>query len=136
MAKQAILVVDDDDGVRLTLTKFLKSLGVREILEAINGLEAIERVKATPHLKLILLDLKMPVMDGLQALEQIKIINPQAKVVILTGYPFYGEAEEAVKKWGTLDFLVKPVELDYLERIVSIALSEDTNPGKAPEKNT
>ncbi len=135
MTKQAILVVDDDAAVRLTLTKFLKSLGIPEILEATNGLEAIERVKATPHLKLILLDLKMPVMDGLQALEQIKSINPQAKVVILTGYPFYGEADEAVKKWGTLDFLVKPVELDYLERIVSISLSEETPTEGPADKN-
>ncbi len=124
MPKRAVLIAEDDASVRATLKKFLKSLGVEEILEAVNGEEAVKQVKATPHLKLILLDLKMPVKDGLKALEEIRTFNPHVKVAILTGYPFYGEAEQAVKKWGTIDFMVKPVDLDYLERIVMIALEE------------
>ncbi|MBI3333512.1 MAG: response regulator [Candidatus Omnitrophica bacterium] len=130
MEKCAILVVDDEAPIRATLIKFLKSLGAQEILEASNGQEAVDKVREAPHIKLILMDLKMPVKDGLKALEEIKAIQPQVKIAILTGYPFYGEADQAVKKWGVLDFIVKPVDLDYLERIVSVALSKEQNPPK------
>lgn len=126
--QQAVLVADDEAAVRTTLRKFLKSLGVEEILEAANGQEAVDQVKANDHIKLVLMDLKMPVKDGLKALEEIRAILPKVKIAILTGYPFYGEADQAVKKWGVLDFIVKPVDLDYLERIVSVALAKDSDP--------
>lgn len=122
--RKAILIVDDEAPIRATLSKFLKSLGVEEVLEASNGQEAVAKVGANPDLKLIILDLKMPVKDGLKALEEIRVINPTVKVAILTGYPFYGEADQLIKKWGAFDFIVKPADLDYLERIVSLALSE------------
>lgn len=123
MLRQAVLIVDDEPTLRTMLSKFLKSIGVDEILEAANGDEAVERVRAAPHLKLVLLDLKMPVKDGLKALEEIRGIRPELKVVVLTGYPFYGEADQAVQKWGVADFISKPVDLDYLEKIVSAILS-------------
>ena len=123
MAKQTVLIVDDEAAVRSTLSKFLKSIGIQEILEASNGEEALEKVRTRPDLKLILLDLKMPVKNGLKTLEEIRGILPQVKVAMLTGYPFYGEADQAVQKWGVVDFIVKPVDLDYLERIVSTVLS-------------
>ena len=132
MATPAVLVADDDAAVRTTLVKFLKSLGVTEVLEASNGVEAVEQVKATPHLKLILLDLKMPVQDGLVTLGAIRAINPKVEIVILTGYPFYGEADRVVQQHGVLDFTVKPVDLDYLERIISVALSGQKLPPKTP----
>ena len=125
MGKPSVLIVDDDPEVRATLKKFLRSLGITEFHEAVNGQEAVDQVKALPKLKLILLDLKMPVKDGLKALEEIREINRDAKVAILTGYPFYGEADQAAQKWGILDFIAKPVDLSYLERIVSIAVSEE-----------
>lgn len=123
MPKQTVLIVDDEAPVRTTLSKFLKSLGIQEVLEAGNGEEALQTVRARPDLKLILLDLKMPVKDGLKTLEEIRGILPKVKVAMLTGYPFYGEADQAVRKWGVVDFIVKPVDLDYLERIISTVLS-------------
>lgn len=119
-----VLVVDDEAPVRTTLTKFLRSIGVEEILEAANGEEAVRLVRGAPDIRLILLDLKMPVMDGVQALEQIRAIAPEVKIVLLTGYPFYAEADAVVQKWALSDFLVKPVDLDYLERLVSTVLSD------------
>lgn len=125
MAKQTVLIVDDEAPVRLTLAKFLKSIGVQEVLEAVNGEEAVQTARARPDLRFILLDLKMPVKDGLKTLEEIRGILPQVKIAILTGYPFYGEADQAVQKWGAMDFIVKPVDLDYLGKIVSAVLSQD-----------
>ena len=124
MARQAVLIVDDETSIRATLVKFLKSLGVEEILEAANGQEALQKLGANPQVQLIIMDLKMPVMDGLKALEQIRAVNSGVKIAILTGYPFYGEADQMVKKFGTIDFITKPVDLDYLERIISVALSQ------------
>jgi len=132
MAKRIVLVVDDEAPVRATLTKFLKSLGVTDILEAANGQEALEAVKATPNLTLILLDLKMPVKDGLKTLQEIRAINEQVKVAILTGYPFYGEADQVVTKLKVLDFITKPVDLDYLERVVSTACTPEPPAQQAP----
>ncbi|MBI3318299.1 MAG: response regulator [Candidatus Omnitrophica bacterium] len=122
MEKETVLIVDDEASIRTTLRKFLESLGVKEILEASNGLEALERVQAAPHLKLVLLDLKMPGMDGVQAFQEIRKILPEVKIAVLTGYPFYRGADEALKKWGALDFITKPADLDYLERVISLAL--------------
>lgn len=125
MVKPSVLVVDDDAEVRATLRKFLKTLGITEIHEAVNGQEAVDQVKALPKLSLILLDLKMPIKDGLKALEEIREFNREIKIAILTGYPFYEQADQAARKWGILDFISKPVDLSYLERIVSIAVSEE-----------
>ena len=118
-----MLVADDEAPVRTTLTKFLKSIGVVDLVEAANGEEAVQAARAhAGTLKLVLLDLKMPVKDGLKALEEIRGILPNVKIAVLTGYPFYGEADQAVRQWGVTDFIVKPVDLDYLEKIVSAVL--------------
>lgn len=123
MPKRTVLIVDDEPTLRTTLSKFLKSIGVEEILEAANGEEAMEKVRAAPQLMLVLLDLKMPVKDGLKTLEEIRGIRPQLKVAVLTGFPFYGEADQAVQKLGVVDFISKPVDLDYLEKMVQAVLS-------------
>lgn len=123
MTKEAVLIVDDEAPVRTTLVKFLKSIGIPQILEAENGQEALVKLGANPEVKLVIMDLKMPVLDGIKTLEKIRAINSQVKIAILTGYPFYGEADQVVKKWGAVDFITKPVDLDYLERLVSTALS-------------
>lgn len=125
MPKRKVLVADDEPSVRKTLTTFLKSTGmIEEILEASNGQEAVETARANPDLKFILMDLKMPVQDGLKATEEIRSILPEVKIAILTGYPFYGEAETSIQKFGVVDFIVKPVDLDYLEKIINALFSE------------
>ena len=120
-----VMVVDDEDPVRKTLTRFLRSLGLQNILEASNGQEAIALAEANPDIQLILLDLKMPVQDGIQALTEIRPVLPKAKIVILTGYPFYGDADMLVQQGKVVDFIVKPVDLDYLENILRTLLPLD-----------
>lgn len=121
--KKKVLIADDEGPVRTTLRKFLISLGIEEVLEAASGEEAVQAVRSSPDIQLVLLDLKMPGMDGLQALEQIRGLSADVKVAVLTGYPFYGQADQTVQKLGVTDFIVKPVDLDYLERLVSAVLS-------------
>ncbi|MBI1952629.1 MAG: response regulator [Candidatus Omnitrophica bacterium] len=132
--KKSVLIVDDEAPIRATLTKFLKTLGVEEILEAQNGGEAIDQVKKNPGIRLVIMDLKMPTKDGLKALEEIRGAHPALKIAILTGYPFYGEADQAVKKWNVFDFISKPIDLDYLERLVTVALSDEEVPKQGSPK--
>ncbi|MBI3312484.1 MAG: response regulator [Candidatus Omnitrophica bacterium] len=124
MAQPQILVADDEAPVRNTLVKFFKSLGVRDVLEAVNGEEAVQQARDhSSTLQFVLLDLKMPGKDGLKTLEEIRGFLPKVKIAILTGYPFYGEADQAVRKWDVVDFIIKPVDLDYLEKIIRTATS-------------
>lgn len=125
MPNPKVLVAEDEAPVRGTLTKFLKSIGVGDVVEAANGEEAVQQARThSSSLQFILMDLKMPGKDGLKALEEIRGFLPKVRIVILTGYPFYGEADQAVRKWGVVDFIVKPVDLDYLEKIVLTVLAQ------------
>ena len=120
-----VMVVDDEEPVRRTLTRFLRSLGIQNIIEGSNGQEAITMAESNPDIQLVLLDLKMPIVDGIQALTEIRPTLPKAKIVVLTGYPFYGDADLLVQQGKVVDFLVKPVDLDYLENILRTLIPLD-----------
>ena len=108
-----ILVVDDREANRRLLTGLLESVGF-EVLEAVNGVEAVEKAEAwTPHL--ILMDLRMPVMDGWQAIERIRrgTLGRTVKIVALTASAFEQDRLEA-KEAGADDFLGKPFRMDEL----------------------
>jgi len=127
LTKKSVLVVDDEGSIRFFLKKFLSSLGVREIAEASNGQEALTYVQAHPKVNLVLLDLKMPVMDGVSVLKEIRAVAPEAAVVVVTGYPYYQGADHLFAE-GAFEFVVKPVDIDYLEQIVRVSLLVKQNP--------
>ena len=116
-----ILVVDDDANV-LDFFKTELTAQHHEVETALNGREAIEKMKThRPHL--MLLDVKMPVMDGFQTLSEAKKINPRLVVVLVTAIAQIDIASRAMQK-GADDYITKPVDLEKLNRILTTKICE------------
>ncbi len=111
MRKLNILIVEDGRSQREMLRDFLIKEG-HSVMEAENGKIAIKTV-ASNHFDLILLDYKMPGMDGMDVLKEVKRINHEIDVVIITAYGTIETAVEAIKV-GAIDYITKPVELEAL----------------------
>src|SRR3989339_1974491 len=115
MKKLNILVVDDGRSQREMLRDFLKKEG-HSVGEAESGPLAIQQVR-DGHYDLLLLDYKMPGMDGMEVLQSVKQINPEIDVVIITAFGTIEPAVDAMKA-GALDYITKPVEFDELLLLV------------------
>ncbi len=111
MRKLNILIVEDGRSQREMLRDFLIKEG-HQVSEAENGETGI-RMVAENQFDLILLDYKMPGMDGMEVLKEVKRINHEIDVVIITAYGTIETAVEAIKV-GAIDYITKPVELDEL----------------------
>jgi signal transduction histidine kinase len=114
-----ILIVDDEDSLRLTLRLRLSAQGFT-VLEAEDGEAALEQLKNNA-IDLILLDINMPRMDGIEALGHITEMYPGVDVMMLTGFADFTTAIECLKK-GAKDYLVKPIEVTELITRVRTAL--------------
>jgi two-component system, NtrC family, nitrogen regulation response regulator NtrX len=109
MAK--ILIVDDDKSIRKTLRDILE-FEKYEIDEAVDGLECIVKIKQNTY-DVIIMDVKMPRMDGMEAIEKIQGLSADTPVVMISGHGNIDTAVEAVKK-GAFDFIQKPPDLNRL----------------------
>jgi DNA-binding NtrC family response regulator len=118
-----VLVVDDEAGLRMVLSNEIEDFGYH-VSQANSGIEAIEMFKKQ-SVDICVLDLKMPGMDGLEALVKLKAIQPLTEVIMITGHGTMEAAIEALKK-GAYDFVTKPCPLDELELLIEKALEKRT----------
>lgn len=107
-----ILIVDDEESLRLTLRLRLTAQGFN-ILLAEDGEAALEQLKAHNNIDLVLLDINLPKMDGIETLGHITQMYPSVEVMMLTGFADFSTAIECLKK-GAKDYLVKPIEVTEL----------------------
>ena len=117
--KSEILVVDDDSAHR-TMLKTLLSGWQYDIIEADDGSTAIEKVRKRSF-DLVLMDVRMLKVSGLEALDEIKAFNPAIPVIIMTAYSSLETAVEAIKK-GAYDYLTKPLDFDKLKITIKRAM--------------
>jgi CheY-like chemotaxis protein len=108
-----ILVADDEMSIRLLYSEELQEEGY-EVFTAANGKEAVAVVEKEP-LDLVILDIKMPEMDGIEALRQIKEKRPDLPVLLSTAY---GEYRQDFATWASDEYLVKSSDLEDLRAAV------------------
>jgi len=119
LAQKHILIVDDDPSVLRSLARYLKKKGYR-VSEASGGRDAIEKVeKDPPHL--VLLDVVMPDMDGIETLNLIRQRFPDVDVVMISALKEEIVAKESIKM-GAYEWLPKPFSLETLETTIFVTL--------------
>lgn len=114
-----ILVVDDDSSHLTVLKTIIKSWGY-DVERTDDGAKAVEKAKERPF-DLILMDIRMAQMSGIEALKLIKEYNPSIPILIMTAYSSVESAVEALK-YGAYDYLTKPLDFDVLKLAVERAL--------------
>jgi len=122
MISKPILIVDDEKNIRLTLSQALETLGA-EIDTAANGEEALAKLKGR-EFGLILLDIRMPGMDGMEVLRLVREIRPDIRIIMITAYGTIESAVEALKL-GAVDFLQKPFDPEEIRELVSRVMDRD-----------
>jgi len=116
---QRILVVDDDLDICNTLEDFLSLKGY-EVSTALNGTSAVRQVKAVkPHI--VLLDMSMPGMDGIATLQEIKKVDPNVGIIMLTSLVDEELAQRAIAL-GAYEYITKPVNFNYLDIVLMVKI--------------
>ncbi len=125
--KKTILLADDDDGNRLIIAEILEDLGYQVIAEA-GGSSALSVIKRGADIDLVITDYRMPDMNGLDLVMELRRILPYVPVIMMTAY---GSIENYFKSMslGVFEYVNKPIVKDEFERIVKKAL-------RKPERHT
>ncbi len=111
-----ILIVEDDEISYSLLTRMLKNIS-KTVLHAITGVEAVEVCRNNPDIDLVLMDIRMPRMDGNEATRQIRQFNKDVIIIAQTAYVFAGDSEKAIEA-GCNDYISKPVNKTLLNELI------------------
>ncbi|MFQ5604090.1 MAG: response regulator [bacterium] len=120
MSKPKILVVDDDERILFAFNELLEKEGY-ESIEARDGAEALKKFE-TEQPQVVLLDLAIPIIDGFEALKEIKKKNEMIPIIVITGQGTQHSAEEVLKQ-GAFEYLTKPVSIKKIRKVIRKALS-------------
>jgi PAS domain S-box-containing protein len=111
-----ILVVEDDEISYSLLSRTLQKIS-KEVLHAITGVQAVEACRKNPDLDLVLMDIRMPQMNGLEATQQIRQFNKDVIIIAQTAYAFAGDSEKAIEA-GCNDYISKPINKTLLYELI------------------
>jgi PAS domain S-box-containing protein len=114
--KITILIAEDDEFNYLYMQSVMKSIGCKHI-HAVNGAEAVEKCKQNPDINLILMDIKMPVMNGIEATKLIREFKSDLPIIATTAYAQTGD-EQRFLEAGFSDYLAKPINMKQLKTII------------------
>lgn len=122
--KEKILIVDDQFGIRILLNEVFTKEGY-QTFQAANGIQALDILqKHDPDL--VLLDMKIPGMDGIEILKRMKVIDPDIRVIIMTAYGELDMIQEA-KNLGAITHFAKPFDIDDIRAAVRKHMPQKTN---------
>lgn len=119
-----LLIIEDDHTIRKGLVKIIQKmeLPLADIVEAENGLDALKvTAEYKPHI--VITDIKMPLMNGLAFIEQVKKTNPEIKFIIISGYSEFSFAQKAIS-YNVSEYLLKPIEKEKLSVILNRLLEQ------------
>ncbi len=122
MSKGNLLVTDDREGIRQLLKEVLEVLGYL-VFTAATGQEALDTLKSE-EIDLVILDMKMAGMDGLETLKAIKKNKQAPRVIMMTAYQDASTFKEAIK-WGANGFIAKPFDLNALHEVIKKELQSE-----------
>src|SRR3981081_3139650 len=123
---ERVLIIDDEENIRQMLRLTLETAGY-EVGEAEDGMEVFAILGGDPAWNVILLDQRLPVMEGTEVLRRIRVLAPQARVVMMTAFASVELAVEAMKL-GATDFLRKPMTPEIVRNAVAAALEKVSKP--------
>jgi DNA-binding NtrC family response regulator len=122
MGKKPVLVVDDEKNIRLTFSETMTQMGF-DTRTASNGEEALTKMQGA-EFDLVLLDLRMPGMDGIEVLRRIRERYPKVRVIMITAHGTVESAVEAMKL-GAVDFIQKPCTPDEIRELVGKVMERE-----------
>jgi len=128
-AHKTVMFVDDEEGVRLSWNRYLSQFGF-DVTTAEDGANAIKQLKSQP-VDVVVSDLKMPGIDGVQLLQWIHEERPETRFILLTGFG-NDEVERKVRELGAFDYLNKPISPETLAAVVTAATHLKLMPQAAP----
>jgi DNA-binding NtrC family response regulator len=112
MLETKLLIVDDEEAFVSAISKRLSHRNIM-VTSAYSGQEGLDRLAEDSQIDVVLLDVKMPVMDGIETLRHIRVSYPTTEVIMLTGHASFDSAIEGMRL-GAFDYLLKPVAIDDL----------------------
>ena len=119
-----VMIVDDSAFIIKQLTRILTSAGYEIVAEALNGKEAVEKYKQLQgDVDLITMDITMPEMNGIEAVDAIRKINPEAKIVMVSALGHEALVKQAILR-GAKHFIVKPFQREQVLKILKSVLSK------------
>lgn len=115
--KHTVLIVEDDPYNSLFIKTILEDPNM-DFFIAVNGLEAVQMVQDHPEISMVLMDLKMPLLNGIDATRKIREFNTRIPIIAQTAYALSGDDEKALEA-GCNDYISKPIDQDLLIKIIN-----------------